>query len=356
MNRTGAVVGLLYKNIDKTIVVDMQSIVLRSEQEIMSRWDEKYDVPLVSVMCLAYNHEKYIEDALKGFLIQETDFPFEVLIHDDASTDRTADIIREYEKKYPHIIKPIYQKENQYSLGIKPTWRYNYPRANGQYIAFCEGDDYWVDEKKLQKQVDFMKKNPEYVICFGESQPFNEKGLLDHDFGGARKDLSSEELMKGTPIFTHTTLFRKVVKEMPPEFDFAGYGDKALWSVLGTYGKGKYLNNIKPSMYRVHDSGVHSGASWRMKNEMNLRTYCMQIAYFTRIGMDDIAEYHRIQMMKNQFSVERINYKLLPLFVILSRAIVPFLWIKRNLSFINKGVVNKLDAVLLAGRNQDNEQ
>ena len=77
----------------------MQSIVLRSEQEIMSRWDAKYDAPLVSVMCLAYNHEKYIEDALKGFLIQETDFPFEVLIHDDASTDRTADIIREYEKR-----------------------------------------------------------------------------------------------------------------------------------------------------------------------------------------------------------------------------------------------------------------
>jgi len=249
-----------------------------------------------------------------------------------------------------------YGRYNKYSRGVKVNLQYNFIRTKGIYIAFCEGDDYWVDPYKLQIQVDFMEKNHEYVICYGDSQPFNEDGLLNINFGGARKDFSSEELMKGTPIFTLTALFHNIIKEMPPEFGVAGYGDKALWSVLGTYGKGKYLNNIKPSMYRVHDSGVHSGASWRKKKEMRIRTFCAQMAYFSRIGKNDMAEYHRQQMLNDQFALEKLNYRLLPLFVILSRAIVPFLWIRRNISVINKGVVNKLDAVLLARRKQDNEQ
>ena len=128
---------------------------LRAEQEIMKNW--KGTKPVVSICCLAYNHEPYIEDALEGFLIQETDFPFEVLIHDDASTDRTPDIIREYEAAYPHIIKPIYQKENQYSKHVKISATYQFPRAQGEYIAFCEGDDYWNNNQKLQKQVNYMR-------------------------------------------------------------------------------------------------------------------------------------------------------------------------------------------------------
>jgi glycosyltransferase involved in cell wall biosynthesis len=118
--------------------------------------------PLVSICCITYNHEKYIQQCLEGFLIQKTTFLFEILIHDDASTDRTADIIREYETKYPDIIKPIYQTENQYSKGVIVSAVYNWPRAKGKYIALCEGDDYWIDSYKLQKQVDFMEANPEY--------------------------------------------------------------------------------------------------------------------------------------------------------------------------------------------------
>ncbi|HHX61228.1 MAG TPA: glycosyltransferase [Epulopiscium sp.] len=101
--------------------------------------------PLVSICCLAYNHEKFIRQALDGFIMQESNFPIEVLIHDDASTDDTANIIREYEKKYPEIIKPIYQTENQYSKGVGISVTYNFPRAKGKYIAMCEGDDYWTD-------------------------------------------------------------------------------------------------------------------------------------------------------------------------------------------------------------------
>jgi len=120
--------------------------------------------PFVSICCLAYNHEPYIRDCLDGFMIQQTNFDFEVLIHDDASTDKTAEIIREYEKKYPDIIKPIYQTENQYSKRVGITRVFQFPRARGKYIAMCEGDDYWTDPLKLQKQVDFLESNPDYGL------------------------------------------------------------------------------------------------------------------------------------------------------------------------------------------------
>lgn len=120
---------------------------------------------MVSICCIVYNHESYIRQCLDGFIMQKTNFVYEIVIHDDASTDKTAEIIREYEAKYPNIIKPIYQKENQYSKGIQISATYNLPRAKGKYIALCEGDDYWTDPLKLQKQVDFLEINLEYSGC-----------------------------------------------------------------------------------------------------------------------------------------------------------------------------------------------
>ncbi|WP_183308060.1 glycosyltransferase family 2 protein [Dysgonomonas hofstadii] len=126
---------------------------------------KKSETPVVSICCLTYNHERFIRQCLDGFLMQKTSFPFEILIHDDASTDSTASVIREYEERYPGIIKPIYQKENQYKKGIANTPTYQFPRVRGKYIAFCEGDDYWIDEYKLQKQVDFLESHPDYSLC-----------------------------------------------------------------------------------------------------------------------------------------------------------------------------------------------
>ena len=125
---------------------------------------------LVSIICNAYNHEPYIRDALDGFVMQKTDFPFEVLVHDDASTDKTAEIIRQYEEKYPDIIKPVYQTENQYSKKVSIGKTFQFPRAKGKYFAFCEGDDYWTDPLKLQKQVDALEKNPQADICAHTAQ------------------------------------------------------------------------------------------------------------------------------------------------------------------------------------------
>ena len=116
------------------------------------------EAPLVSICCLTYNHVPFIRKCLDGFLMQQTDFPIEILIHDDCSTDGTTEIIRQYEAKYPELIFPLYEEENQYSRGGAGKMDlYNYRRARGKYIAYCEGDDYWTDPLKLQKQVDFLE-------------------------------------------------------------------------------------------------------------------------------------------------------------------------------------------------------
>lgn len=120
---------------------------------------------LVTIICTAYNHEKYISDAIDGFLMQKTNFDYEVLVHDDASTDRTAEIIRKYAEEYPQIIIPILQEKNQVSQGVQIYKEYLYPRGKGKYFAICEGDDYWTDETKLQKQIDFLEIHQDYSMC-----------------------------------------------------------------------------------------------------------------------------------------------------------------------------------------------
>lgn len=133
---------------------------------------------MVSILCTAYNHEKYIQQCLDGFVMQKTNFKFEVIIHDDASTDNTANIIREYEEKYPEIIKPIYQKENQYSKKAGITKNFTLPKARGKYIAICEGDDFWTDKYKLQKQVDTLENNPNCKCCVCTVRDANEDGSM----------------------------------------------------------------------------------------------------------------------------------------------------------------------------------
>ncbi len=170
----------------------------------MSTFDDKI---MVSVICNAYNHGKYIRDALEGFVMQETSFPFEVLVHDDASTDNTADIIREYESKYPELIKPIYQVENQFSKGLRVAALYQYPRAKGKYIALCEGDDYWTDPKKLQKQFDALESHPEVDICAHETVVIKAKnGKTLRHIAPAKEEciLKAEDVIYGEGDFVAT--------------------------------------------------------------------------------------------------------------------------------------------------------
>ena len=128
----------------------------------------------VSVYCLAYNHKKYIRSALEGFVNQITNFKYEVIVHDDASTDGTSDIIKEYAKKYPNIIKPVIQAENQYSKGVNIFYNFILPIMKGKYVASCEGDDYWTDSHKLQMQFDALETHSECSLCVHRVQCTNE--------------------------------------------------------------------------------------------------------------------------------------------------------------------------------------
>ena len=135
--------------------------------------------PLVTIFCLTYNHAPFIRKAFEGFLMQKTTFSFEIIVHDDASTDGTQEIIREYVQKYPTLFVPILQKENQYSQRINAFDKYVRPKVRGKYIAFCEGDDYWISSDKLQKQIDYMEAHPDCAMT-GHNSYFLDDRERDH--------------------------------------------------------------------------------------------------------------------------------------------------------------------------------
>lgn len=219
--------------------------------------------PLVSIICLVYNHENFVRDALDGFIMQKVNFPFEVIIHDDASTDNSSQIIREYERKYPDIIKPIYQTENQYFKERGRVTKIVYGAAKGKYIALCEGDDYWTDPLKLQKQVDFLEQNPDHILCVGGFKNYN---VNTGDYGETIKYIDNKKMnysfrLEDTLGFwmtkTLTALFRNDRQVLNQSMKY-GYGrDVHLFYHLLKLGKGYYFTNIL-GVYRMHDEGVHS--------------------------------------------------------------------------------------------------
>ncbi|KAB2953763.1 glycosyltransferase [Heliorestis acidaminivorans] len=229
--------------------------------------------PLVSICCITYNHEKYIADAIEGFLMQKTNFPIEIIIHDDASADKTAEIIRTYEEKHPDLIKPIYQKENQYSKGIKISPTFVYPKAQGKYIALCEGDDYWTDPLKLQKQVDYMEANPECSMCFHAAEIVYEDGSRPDKIHSPRNKntkLRTEEVILGGGGLcpTASILFRKHLMDNPPQFYLeAPVGDYPLALICATNGAVYYVNEVM-SVYR---KGIAEAWSKRVAANLDKR-------------------------------------------------------------------------------------
>jgi len=229
--------------------------------------------PLVSIVCITYNHEQYIKQCLDGFFMQKTNFEYEVLIHDDASTDKTADIIRSYEKKYPSIIKPIYQLENQYSKGVK-LGNLLYSLASGKYIAVCEGDDYWTDPLKLQKQVDFMEENPDCSLCFHASKSIRNNNPNDYTLYRPKDiPLNNKFEMKhailggGGFMATNSMLFhREYIQNRPAWMDQAPVGDGPLMLLLASKGKIGYIDEVM-SVYRV----MSSSTSWSASMQDRLR-------------------------------------------------------------------------------------
>lgn len=223
---------------------------------------------MVSICCLAYNHGNYIRDALEGFLMQKTTFKFEVLIHDDASSDNTPEIIREFEKKYPDIIKPIYQSENQYSKGIKITTNYQFPRVKGKYIAFCEGDDCWIDQNKLQMQIEYMESHPDCTLHVCAAYQVNE----------SRKVLREIHPYKGDKLLDIEIFFDKKInypmaslvfparlnKQLPDYLLKAPVGDFPTVMHCLSQGNGYYCDRIMteyrtgvPGSWTTLNSGTH---------------------------------------------------------------------------------------------------
>ncbi|WP_298973438.1 glycosyltransferase [uncultured Psychrobacter sp.] len=230
----------------------------KPEAEIMAHWQENYTAPLVSIVCITYNHERYIRDALNGFLMQKTDYPFEVLIHDDASKDNTADIIRDYEQRYPNIIKPIYQTENQYSKGIKISPTFNFPRAQGDYIALCEGDDFWTCSDKLSRQVSFLRKNPKIFLSIHRAHICMDNQITDvsTSHGESETVLSSKLVYTTAGQFCPTAsmvIARDKVAVMPEFFARVPIGDFFL-EAISAIGGVHYLPEVC-SVYRLGSSG-----------------------------------------------------------------------------------------------------
>lgn len=220
------------------------------------------DKPLVAIKCLVYNHEPYLRDCFEGFVMQQTTFPFVAIVHDDASTDGSAAIIREYEEKYPDIIKPIYETENQYSKrdgSLTRIMNAAIEATGAKYVAMCEGDDYWTDPLKLQKQVDFMEANPEYSICFHKVNTLIQAtGEIKEEF--IVRDMPGKstilDLAEGNYIHTPSVMYRKYpnVLETYQRLMPCLPGDYVMWMLLAEKGN-IYKFNEPMAVYRL-GSGI----------------------------------------------------------------------------------------------------
>ena len=204
---------------------------------------------LVVIECFTYNQENYIRDALDGFVIQKTCFPFVAIVHDDASTDNTARIIHDYAEKYPEIIKPIYETENQYSKkdgSLSKIMNNEIIRYNPKYIACCEGDDYWTDPYKLQKQVDFLESHPDYGMCYTKVKRFVQKSNQFIDEWGGPNETMDKLLIENTiPTLTavfHKAIYYNYLTEIHPSKRGWLMGDYPIWLYFAQNSKIKFIN------------------------------------------------------------------------------------------------------------------
>lgn len=238
-------------------IVSFRSRIIPCQEEIMSSWVVDWRLPLVSVVCTVYNQEAVIEDAIRGILLQKTTIPFEVILHDDASTDGTAGIVMFYAKKYPKIIKPFIQVENQYSKGYS-ILEIASKRASGKYLAICEGDDFWIDSLKLESQIKVMEGDGGYGLVYSPAYVLRGNSLCGDIVG---EEFSGKEIFYKNPIPTLTTMFDRElyssyildVKSMRKGWKMADY---PIWIWIFIHSKIFFLP--KPSaVYRV-SSGTAS--------------------------------------------------------------------------------------------------
>lgn len=260
--------------------------------------------PAVSVLVVTYNHEKYISRCLDSILNQRVNFNIEVLLGEDFSSDGTRDICIEYARNYPETIKLfLHSRDNNITIDGKSTGRYNFlfnvSKSKGKYIAICEGDDYWTDNNKLQKQVDFLENNSDYVMCSHDAFVVDDKnhkkndGMLTPEY---KKDFTAHELLLSPWIPNLTRCFRNVFinQQMPEIMYLAPNGDQVLTAILGQFGGNKYLGDkIEPAAYMQHNGGVWSNKPILTKIRMTSITNKLLAEYFETRGFNDVSRYYK---------------------------------------------------------------
>ncbi len=240
--------------------------------------------PLVSILCATYNQKDYIAQCIEGFLMQKVNFPIEIIIHDDASTDGTAEIVRKYESEHPDLIRGIYQTENQFSQK-KGIWQnIIYPSAQGAYFAECEGDDYWCDPNKLQKQVDFLETHPDYSVCVHRCKKLN---CRTHSFEisfpeiETERDISLPELILGGGGFwgTNTIVCRRsFLPDYKEQFwKLSPVGDFPQALSLASRGKVHYFPQ-EMAVYRVFAKG-----SWSSRTMLGHEAYSRRSTHVSKM-------------------------------------------------------------------------
>ena len=247
--------------------------------------------PLVAIQCLVYNHGPYLRDCLNGFVSQQTSFPFVAIVHDDASTDNSVAIIKEFAEKYPDIIIPIYEKENLYRKPngiLMKTVHAALDKTESKYIAICEGDDYWTDSLKLQKQIDILESNSDLIACVTNTCTVDNKGNLLE----AKKEnvvQGNKEGVYGIYDFfqmpqhqypTATIVYRAIHQnEIRTKFRHTEnpfLGDWTLWIILHTYGKFYYLDEVTAA-YRTNPTSLTHTVN-RVARAKASRTICHKLA------------------------------------------------------------------------------
>lgn len=234
----------------------------------------------VSCHIITYNQESFIAQCIDGVLNQQTNFPIEIVIGDDNSTDRTREIVLDYARRYPDIIKLNLRGVRGSGIPGKENFMTTFEMCDGEYISLCDGDDYWTDPLKLQKQVDFLEANPDYVLTFHKADILTPEGNFMEDFITVVPDgyEDIETLARlGNYIHTPTVVFRNVIKELPLEFHDSPIGDYFLYMILAEHGKIKYFDNVM-AVYR-YGVGILSKMTSLDTVNTNVILYSCMISY-----------------------------------------------------------------------------
>jgi len=254
--------------------------------------DNKDDI-IVSICCLTYNHASFIRQCLDGFLMQKTNFKYEIIIHDDCSTDGTTEIVREYAEKYPDKIVPIFQSVNQYQSGNTHILTlFVYPKVRGKYVAVCEGDDYWIDSMKLQKQVDYLDTHPDCTMTCSRAKWFSQrrnKYVAEQYCLKADGLLDPVEIINrgGLYISTCSIVYRLQIRDNYPDYcENCPAGDWPLQLTAAMKGSVYYFNEAM-CVYRVEREGSWTSMQkWCSMDPKRLQTACSVVKLLEGFSKD----------------------------------------------------------------------